>query len=74
MARLYEPQGKGDEMNPRSVLKVEKNEINVPIALSAPRDGDQGPSKVTKTELCAHTSLVCLPLMRLKSPFRPRAL
>ena len=30
---------------------VEKDEINVPIALSAFRDGDQGPSKVTKTEL-----------------------
>ena len=29
----------------------EKDEINVPIALSAFRDGDQGPSKVTKTEL-----------------------
>ena len=27
-----------------------KDEINVPIALSAFRDGDQGPSKVTKTE------------------------
>ena len=26
-----------------------KDEINVPIALSAFRDGDQGPSKVTKT-------------------------
>ena len=26
---------------------VEKDEINVPIALSAFRDGDQGPSKVT---------------------------
>ena len=30
---------------------IEKDEINVPIALSAFRDGDQGPSKVTKTEL-----------------------
>ena len=30
---------------------AEKDEINVPIALSAFRDGDQGPSKVTKTEL-----------------------
>ena len=28
---------------------IEKDEINVPIALSAFRDGDQGPSKVTKT-------------------------
>ena len=26
----------------------EKDEINVPVALSAFRDGDQGPSKVTK--------------------------
>ena len=32
------------------VVTEEKDEINVPIALSAPRDGDQGPSKVTKTE------------------------
>ena len=31
--------------------QYEKDEINVPIALSAFRDGDQGPSKVTKTEL-----------------------
>ena len=31
--------------------RIEKDEINVPIALSAFRDGDQGPSKVTKTEL-----------------------
>ena len=30
---------------------AEKDEINVPIALSVFRDGDQGPSKVTKTEL-----------------------
>ena len=30
---------------------IEKDEINVPIALNAFRDGDQGPSKVTKTEL-----------------------
>ena len=30
--------------------KYEKDEINAPIALSAFRDGDQGPSKVTKTE------------------------
>ena len=29
---------------------IEKDEINVPIALSAFTDGDQGPSKVTKTE------------------------
>ena len=28
---------------------TEKDEINVPIAPSAFRDGDQGPSKVTKT-------------------------
>ena len=30
---------------------IGKDAINVPIALSAFRDGDQGPSKVTKTEL-----------------------
>ena len=30
-------------------IEIEKDEINVPIALSAFRDGDQGPSKVTKT-------------------------
>ena len=30
---------------------MEKDEIKVPIALGAFRDGDQGPSKVTKTEL-----------------------
>ena len=29
---------------------IEKDEINVPIALSAFRDGDQSPSKVTKVE------------------------
>ena len=31
-------------------MQLTKDEINVPIALSAFRDGDQGPSKVTKTE------------------------
>ena len=31
-------------------VKTTKGEINVPIALSAFRDGDQGPSKVTTTE------------------------
>ena len=43
----------------RSVLSLkiknnswtEKDEINVPIAFSAFRDGDQGPSKVTKKKL-----------------------
>ena len=44
--------GVGAEWDARCAL-IEKDEINVPIALSAFRDGDQGPSKVTKTELCA---------------------
>ena len=35
--------------NQQIVYYIEKDEINVPIALSAFRDGDQGPSKVTKT-------------------------
>ena len=30
-------------------LRKAKDEINAPIALSAFRDGDQGPSKVTQT-------------------------
>ena len=37
-------------MSPRLFSGGEKDEINVPIALSAFRDGDQGPSKVTKTK------------------------
>ena len=37
----------------RLAALIEMDEINVPIALSAFRDGDQGPSKVTKTELDA---------------------
>ena len=34
--------------------KKKKDEINVPIALSAFRDGDQGPSKVTACLLVVH--------------------
>ena len=33
----------------RPLGRYTKDEINVPIALGAFRDGDQGPSKVTKT-------------------------
>ena len=39
------------DFNSAMKLLREKDEMNVPIALSAFRDGDQGPSKVTKTEL-----------------------
>ena len=39
---------------------LEKDEINVPITLIAFRDGDQGPSKVTKTELRVRAALVKL--------------
>ena len=34
------------------IVELKRDEINVPIALSNFRDGDQGPSKVTKTMYC----------------------
>ena len=42
---------KGKAVMIMTMMTIEKDEINVPIALSVFRDGDQGPSKVTKTEL-----------------------
>ena len=37
---------KGKAVMILTMMMIEKVEINVPIALSAFRDGDQGPSKV----------------------------
>ena len=64
---------------------VEKDEINVPIALSAFRDGNQGPSKVTISAIGFKTVrserafgiltndailLSCLRVIRMKQCFR----
>ena len=63
MGRLVNPERFAASAYLGRVVKPEheKDEINVPIALSAFRDGDQGPSKVTKTELKPeHFCSVCL--------------